>query len=319
MTLLLKAENLKKSFAALEAVCGISLSVARGEILGFLGPNGAGKTTTMKMLTGFLVPDHGRVEICGLDMTRAPIAAKSKFGYLPEGAPLFGDMTTKDFLHFIATARGLSGRTRATAVAGVTDDFHLQDVLHQRIETLSKGFRRRVALAQALLHDPEILILDEPTDGLDPNQKRETRALLSARAKSTAIVISTHILEEVETLCSRCLIIHKGRIVADESPEVLKMRSRYFGAAVMRASNAHALEVAKEVKTISSVAAVETRAEKDVTVIIALAVRGREPASAIAGLARAKGWTLEGPYTDPGRLDDVFASLTRSETVERRS
>lgn len=317
MSFLLKAEGLKKSFAAVEAVRDISLSVAKGEILGFLGPNGAGKTTTMKMLTGFLVPDKGHVEICGLDVHRSPIAAKSKFGYLPEGAPLFGDMTTGAFLRFMATVRGLSGVARNKAVASVTDDFHLQGVLHQRIETLSKGFRRRVALAQALLHDPEILILDEPTDGLDPNQKRETRTLLSARAKSTAIVISTHILEEVETLCSRCLIIHKGKIVVDASPDALKMRSRYFGAAVMRVPNASASEIAKAVESISSVAAVEVRPEKDLTVIIALAVKGREPAGAIAGLARAKGWTLEGPYTDSGRLDDIFATLTRSDFVEQ--
>ncbi|HXV73891.1 MAG TPA: ABC transporter ATP-binding protein [Sphingomonadales bacterium] len=315
MSALLKAENLSKAFGSIAAVKGISLSVVRGEILGFLGPNGAGKTTTMKMLTGFLPPDAGRVEICGLDVARASLAARQKFGYLPEGGPLFSDMTALSFLRFAAAARGLSGSAREKAIASAVEAFHLKDILRQRIETLSKGFRRRLALAQALLHDPEVLILDEPTDGLDPNQKRETRSLLAARAETTAIVVSTHILEEVETLCTRCLIIHKGKVVADSAPDALKARSRYFGAAVLRVPNALAGKVAKAVKGISSVAAVETRPEKALTVITALAVKGREPASAIAGLARAKGWALDGPYTDPGRLDDVFAALTR-ETQE---
>jgi len=311
MSALLTAENLRKSFGPIAAVRGISLAVGRGEILGFLGPNGAGKTTTMKMLTGFLPPDAGRVEICGHNVARAPLAARKKFGYLPEGGPLFPDMTALAFLRFAASARGLSGQPREKAIAAAVGAFHLQDVLRQRIETLSKGFRRRLALAQAMLHDPEVLILDEPTDGLDPNQKRETRALLAARAAETAIVVSTHILEEIETLCTRCVIIHKGETVADASPDALKRRSRYFGAAVLRVPNALGPEVARAVKGISSVAAVETRAEAAVTVVTALAVKGREPASGIAGLARAKGWAIDGPYTDPGRLDDVFAALTR--------
>jgi gliding motility-associated transport system ATP-binding protein len=316
MSAFLKAETLHKSFGPIAAVRGISLEVGRGEILGFLGPNGAGKTTTMKMLTGFLPPDRGRVEICGIDVEKAPLAARGKFGYLPEGGPLFSDMTAASFLRFVAAARGLTGKSRGKAIDASIEAFHLKGVLRQRIDTLSKGFRRRLALAQALIHDPDVLILDEPTDGLDPNQKRETRSLLAARADNTAIVVSTHILEEIETLCTRCVVIHRGRTVADEAPEIMKRRSRYFGAAVLRVPNAIATEVARAVKEVSSVAGVETRVEKSVTVITAFAVKGREPGAGIAGLARAKGWAIEGPYTDPGRLDDVFEGLTRDSGAE---
>jgi len=215
---MLEIQNLSKHFGPLKAVDGISLQVRRGEVLGFLGPNGAGKSTTMKMATGFLTPTGGTARICGHDIQKNPIEAKKAFGYLPEGAPAYPDMTPAGFLEFIAGIRGLAGDKRQARIAEVVKLVHIEGVLHQRIETLSKGFKRRVGLAQAILHDPEVLILDEPTDGLDPNQKHEVRALIQNMARSKAIVLSTHILEEVEAVCTRAIIIAKGRILFDGTP-----------------------------------------------------------------------------------------------------
>jgi ABC-2 type transport system ATP-binding protein len=215
-------KNLSKSFGPFRAVDNITFSVQRGEVLGFLGPNGAGKSTTMKMITGFLTPTSGSVGVCGHDVATAPIAAKRKLGYLPEGAPAYPDMTPAAFLDFIADVRGLSGEAKRTRLAEVVGLVHLEGVLHQRIETLSKGFKRRVGFAQAILHDPEVLVLDEPTDGLDPNQKHEVRTLIRRMAKDKAIVLSTHILEEVEAVCTRAIIIARGRILFDASPADLQ-------------------------------------------------------------------------------------------------
>ena len=218
---MLEIQNLSKHFGPLKAVDGISLQVRRGEVLGFLGPNGAGKSTTMKMATGFLTPTGGTARICGHDIQTDAIAAKRAFGYLPEGAPAYPDMTPASFLEFIAGIRGLAGERKSARIAEVVKLVHIEGVLHQRIETLSKGFKRRVGLAQAILHDPEVLILDEPTDGLDPNQKHEVRALIQNMARSKAIVLSTHILEEVEAVCTRAIIIAKGRILFDGTPSDL--------------------------------------------------------------------------------------------------
>ena len=214
-------KNLSKSFGPFRAVDNISFSVQRGEVLGFLGPNGAGKSTTMKMITGFLTPTSGSVAVCGHDVATAPIAAKQKLGYLPEGAPAYPDMTPAAFLDFIADVRGLSGDAKRTRLAEVIGLVHLEGVLHQRIETLSKGFKRRVGLAQAIIHDPEVLVLDEPTDGLDPNQKHEVRTLIRRMSKDKAIVLSTHILEEVEAVCTRAIIIARGRVLFDGTPSDL--------------------------------------------------------------------------------------------------
>jgi ABC-2 type transport system ATP-binding protein len=219
---MIEIKNLSKHFGPLKAVDGITFSVGRGEVLGFLGPNGAGKSTTMKMVTGFLTPSAGRVSVCGHDIETDPIGAKSKLGYLPEGAPAYPDMTPAAFLDFVADVRRLSGEVKAKRIAEVVRLVHLEGVLQQRIETLSKGFKRRVGLAQAILHDPEVLVLDEPTDGLDPNQKHEVRALIRQMAKNKAIVLSTHILEEVEAVCTRAIIIARGRILFDGSPADLQ-------------------------------------------------------------------------------------------------
>jgi len=218
---LIVASNLTKTFNGQTAVDQVSLNVARGEVVGFLGPNGAGKSTTMRMITGFLEPDSGTASICGHDVRTAPIEAKSHLGYLPEGAPAYGDMTVADFLHFVADVRGLAGGQREERLGEMVARIHLDEVWNKPVETLSKGFKRRVGIAQALVHDPDVLVLDEPTDGLDPNQKHEMRSLIRDLAPQKAIVVSTHILEEVEAICSRAIIIASGKVVADATPEAL--------------------------------------------------------------------------------------------------
>jgi ABC-2 type transport system ATP-binding protein len=222
---MIEIRHLIKRYGALKAVDDISFKVEPGEVLGFLGPNGAGKTTTMRIVTGFLAPTSGRVQVCGHDLEREPLAAKACMGYLPEGAPIYGEMSVRAFLDFIADLRGLRGERRRARIEDVVGRLGLAGVLEQVVETLSKGFKRRVGLAQALLHDPRVLILDEPTDGLDPNQKHEVRTLINAMAKDKIIVISTHILEEVDAVCSRAIIIAGGRLLADETPKALAARS----------------------------------------------------------------------------------------------
>lgn len=212
-------KNLVKQFGPFTAVDHISFHVAKGEVLGFLGPNGAGKSTTMKMLCGFLSPTSGSIAVCGHDVEADPLAAKSCIGYLPEGAPSYADMTARGFLDFVADVRNMSGKERDWRLDKVIDQVNIKDVLDQPIDTLSKGYKRRVGLAQAILHDPPVLVLDEPTDGLDPNQKHEVRGLIQAMARDKAIIISTHILEEVEAVCSRAIVIARGRIVAEGRPE----------------------------------------------------------------------------------------------------
>ncbi len=221
MPALLRLEDLRKSFGDIRAVDGISLSVEKGEVLGFLGPNGAGKSTTMKMAAGFLEPDGGRAFICDIDVFAAPVAAKSRLGYLPEGAPAYGEMTVRGFLKFCGEVRGLRGRKLKAAVERAVERTRLGPVFGQTIETLSKGYKRRVGLAQAILHEPSVLILDEPTDGLDPNQKHQVRGLIREMAKDSAIIVSTHILEEVPAVCDRVVVIAAGRIVADGTAEEL--------------------------------------------------------------------------------------------------
>jgi len=219
---MIKVENLGKSFGHKQAVVGVSFEVGKGEVLGFLGPNGAGKSTTMRMITGFIPPSAGAVSVCGIDVLENPLEVKRRIGYLPESAPSYADMSVLSFLRFAAEIRGLRGESRRSAVRRVVELCHLESVLGQTIETLSKGFRHRTCLAQSLIHDPEVLILDEPTDGLDPNQKHEVRTLIRQMGESKAIIFSTHILEEVEAVCTRAIIIDRGRIVANGTPQELK-------------------------------------------------------------------------------------------------
>jgi len=218
---MIELEGLVRRFGTLTAVGGISLRVAKGEVLGFLGPNGAGKSTTMKMITGFLAPSEGWIKVCGHDVVEAPFEAQSAIGYLPEGAPAYPDMTPVQFLTFVARVRGLKDEAAKKAIATAVARTGLHSVLGQRIETLSKGFKRRVGLAQAILHNPPVLIMDEPTDGLDPNQKQAVRGLIKAMSPEKATIISTHILEEVDAVCTRAIIIDRGRIVADGTPAEL--------------------------------------------------------------------------------------------------
>ncbi|HTU65794.1 MAG TPA: ABC transporter ATP-binding protein [Steroidobacteraceae bacterium] len=222
---MIKTQNLAKHYHGLVAVDDLTFSVEPGEVLGFLGPNGAGKSTTMRMIAGFVAPTGGSASICGHDITAEPVAAKAALGYLPEGAPSYGEMTVEGFLGFIADVRALSGAVRKSRLDYVIGRLQLDGVLEQSIDTLSKGFKRRVGLAQAIVHDPKVLILDEPTDGLDPLQKHEVRTLISEIAKEKTIVISTHILEEVDAVCTRAIIIARGKLVADDTPAGLKARA----------------------------------------------------------------------------------------------
>src|SRR5258706_3105313 len=226
--------NLTRRFGAITAVDDVSFAVGRGEVLGFLGPNGAGKSTTMKMLAGFLAPSAGTAAVCGFDVQLQPIQAKAQLGYLPEGAPAYPDMTPRGFLGFVGAIRGFDGAERAKRIDMAVERVNLHDVLEQPIETLSQGFKRRVVLAQALLHDPKVLVLDEPTDGLDPNQKYEVRRLIEATAAHKAIVLSTHILEEVEAVCTRAIIIAGGKVVADGTPGDLAARDPIHNAVLVR-------------------------------------------------------------------------------------
>jgi ABC-2 type transport system ATP-binding protein len=222
---MIEVKDLVKTYGSKRAVNGVSFTVRRGEILGFLGPNGAGKSTTMKMITGFLRPDAGTATVDGVDVTRDPVAVKRKLGYLPESAPAYPEMTVAEFLEFIAEVRGFRSReTRAAQVERAIALTHLEGVRTQTIETLSKGFKQRVGFAQALLHNPPALVLDEPTDGLDPNQKNEVRSLIRTMAAEKAVILSTHILEEVDAICTRVIIISQGRVVADETPAELRAR-----------------------------------------------------------------------------------------------
>jgi ABC-2 type transport system ATP-binding protein len=223
---MIEVHDLVKTYGSKRAVNGVSFTVRRGEVLGFLGPNGAGKSTTMKMITGFLRPDAGTATVDGINVSTDPVAAKRKLGYLPESAPSYPEMTVVEFLGFIAEVRGFrAAGARQAQVDRAIALTRLESVRHQTIETLSKGFKQRVGFAQALLHDPPVLVLDEPTDGLDPNQKNEVRTLIRNMAAQKAVILSTHILEEVDALCTRVIIISQGRIVADETPAQLRART----------------------------------------------------------------------------------------------
>jgi len=278
-------------------------------VLGFLGPNGAGKTTTMRMLAGFVTPTAGTASICGHDIEAQPLAAKERIGYLPEGAPSYGEMRVRRFLEFIADLRRLEGSRRRARLEHVIERLQLASVLEQSIETLSKGFRRRVGLAQAIIHDPPVLILDEPTDGLDPNQKFEVRALINEMARDKIIVISTHILEEVDAVCNRAIIIARGRIVADDTPLKLAARSRYYNAVSMQLERPEQLAAARAaVAALPSVADVEV-SERDVR-LTALPRSGAAILAAVSELASSKGLVLKELHLESGRLDEVFRSIT---------
>jgi len=312
MTSLLEIEALSKRFGPITAVDGIDFAVPRGEVLGFLGPNGAGKSTTMRMVTGYLPPSAGRIRVCGFDVGEQPIEVRRRLGYLPEGAPTYGDMTPLGILRFVAAIRGMGddGRRRIDEMVARLE---LRSVLHQPIETLSKGFKRRVGLALALLHDPEVLILDEPTDGLDPNQKHHVRALLADLAPDKAIIISTHILEEVDALCSRAIIIARGRIVADARPGELIVRSAWHNAITLRLPAEQRERARTMLEGIDGVARVdELDGAQDGTRLIAFPRDGAEILSAVRGAVDRDGIPVHEIHIERGRLDDVFRELTEA-------
>src|SRR5580698_9550065 len=260
---MITTKNLTKRYGDKLAVNDLTFSVAPGEVLGFLGANGAGKSTTMRMIAGFISPTAGQVSVCGHDIETAPVQAKSCMGYLPEGAPSYGEMTVSEFLDFVADVRGLKGEQRRGRRNVVIDRLGLSPVVDQVVETLSKGFRRRVGLAQALIHDPQVLILDEPTDGLDPNQKHEVRRLINELSKDKLVIVSTHILEEVHEVCTRAIIIANGRIVADETPSALEARSRYYHAVSLRFEKLEQLTAAaRDIAALPEISAVESN-ERD--------------------------------------------------------
>lgn len=249
MSRMLQIEGLTKRFGDFTAVDQISFDVERGEVLGFLGPNGAGKTTAMRMVAGFLPATEGRALVNGLDVATYPLEVKRHLGYLPEGAPLYEDMTPYELLGFVAEVRGLPRAQRNDAIDRAAERISIGHVMHQTIGTLSKGYKRRVGIAQAILHDPDLLILDEPTDGLDPNQKHEVRRLIREMAKDKVIVISTHILEEVDMVCSRAIIIAQGRLVADGTPEALQVRGADGVEETIRVEHGHLEEVFRRITT----------------------------------------------------------------------
>ncbi|MHB1540208.1 MAG: ABC transporter ATP-binding protein [Steroidobacteraceae bacterium] len=306
---MIKTEHLCKRYQALTAVEDVSFEVHPGEVLGFLGPNGAGKTTTMRMLAGFVTPTSGRASICGHDVESAALAARQSLGYLPEGAPSYGEMRVSAFLDFIAELRRLDRARKRARLDYVIERLQLASVLEQTIETLSKGFRRRVGLAQAIVHDPPVLILDEPTDGLDPNQKHEVRALINEMAREKIIVISTHILEEVDAVCTRAIIIARGRVVADDTPIQLAARSRYHNAVSLQLESREKLEAARAaIAALPQVAAVEV-SEREAR-LTALPRAGAHNLPDITELARRQGLQLKELHLESGRLDEVFRTIT---------
>jgi ABC-2 type transport system ATP-binding protein len=311
MTVLVEANALQKTFGSIVAVNGISLSVKKGEVLGFLGPNGAGKSTTMKMLSGFLEPNGGSASICGHNVQDEPKLAKTSLGYLPEGAPAYGEMTPRAFLSFIGEIRGFSGQDLTTRISAAAGKAALEDVMDQRIETLSKGFKRRVGIAQAILHNPPVLILDEPTDGLDPNQKFHIRKLIRDMAADKAIIVSTHILEEVEAVCSRAVVIAKGRIVADGTAEDLMRRVPYHGAVVIKVASNKVDAVKAALSAVKDVSKVEVLSNGGGQAQLrALAVSGKSIATDAAAALAAKSIAVDELYVERGKLDDVFRQIT---------
>lgn len=312
---MIETQQLCKRYGDLTAVDGISFRVEPGQVLGFLGPNGAGKSTTMKMIAGFLMPTSGSAKVCGYDVVEHALEAKRVIGYLPEGAPSYGEMTPRQFLTFVADVRGLNGAHRIQRLDDVIERLHLQTVLEQPIETLSKGFKRRVGLAQAIVHDPAVLILDEPTDGLDPNQKHEVRTLINAMAKDKTIVVSTHILEEVHAVCTRAIIISQGRVQADATPAELEARSRYHQAVSLTTANVAAAKEA--LSHLADVVAVEIDPQDHR--ITAFPKPGRQIFGAISDLLKVHGIEVSELQLESGRMDEVFRTITQGEAQEARA
>ncbi len=305
-------ENLSKRFDDFNAVDNLSFTVTQGEVLGFLGPNGAGKSTTMKIISGFLAPSSGNVSVCGFDVSEQPMQVQKIMGYLPEGAPAYSEMTVKAFLDFIAQVRGFKGDEKRQRIQTVVEKVQLQAVMNQVIETLSKGFVRRVGIAQAIMHDPKVLILDEPTDGLDPNQKHQVRELIKSLAKDKIVIISTHILEEVSAVCTRALIINEGKLLLDGKPSELETQSRHHNAIALQLMDEKddALETLQAITGIKSVEQINGRSfmlfPSDGAMLLPELVR----------FIDQQGWQVENLHIEKGRLEDVFRQVTSTKQQE---
>jgi ABC-2 type transport system ATP-binding protein len=309
---MIEVEQLSKHFGANKAVDDISFTVEKGEILGFLGPNGAGKSTTMRMITGFIPPTAGRVRIGGADVGDAPLAARRQIGYLPENAPVYPDMTVQGYLEFCAEVRGFAGSDRQSRVAATIEKCFLNNVTYQTVSTLSKGYKQRVCFAQSILHDPEYLILDEPTDGLDPNQKHEVRQMIKTMATEKAIIFSTHILDEVDAVCTRAIIIAEGQIVADDTPAGLRSRSPLAGALTLTLSPTEADAAAEALGRLEQVASVNVvnNSENELKLRLFPAEKDALAADTLVSEAAARGLKVRAITTEQGRLDEVFRHIT---------
>lgn len=314
---MIEAKGVSKSFGPTLAVDDVSFHVRRGEVLGFLGPNGAGKSTTMRVITGFLPMSAGQVLVDGHDIEEEPITVKAMIGYLPENAPAYPEMSVEGFLGFAAELRGMKGEAKTEAVEKAIATCFLERVRYQAVDTLSKGYLHRTCFAQAILHDPPFLVLDEPTDGLDPNQKHEVRELIKRMGREKAIIVSTHILEEVEAICSRVLIIDRGKVVFNGTPDELKSRSAGRGTMTVRLSGCTAEEVKEAFAAVSGVSRVEITGPANGSVTCA--VTGTMTPKAVGSAIRDKGWLCEELHSERGRLDEVFREITIPDTVEEGS
>ncbi|MFL2837087.1 MAG: ABC transporter ATP-binding protein [Hyphomicrobiales bacterium] len=304
-------DGLYKSFGDLKAVNNVSMSVEVGEILGFIGPNGSGKSTTMKMATGYLKADAGTSTVCGVDMENSPKQAKKLIGYLPEGAPAYGEMTTIGFLNFIADIRGFYGKQRAIQIDKAVERARIKHVLHQQIDTLSKGYKRRVGLSQAIMHEPKILILDEPTDGLDPNQKHHVRELITEISKTTAIIVSTHILEEVDAVCSSVLLINKGNVVLNGSSSELRSKVDSNNSIMIKIDPKSTEDLKRLLLTIPNISKIEVLNETGSNVNINVYPKeNRVILTEVAKIIADHKFPVRDIYQNHIALDEAFRKLT---------
>jgi ABC-2 type transport system ATP-binding protein len=308
---MIEVVEISRNFGKFQAVSNVSFQVQKSEVLGFLGPNGAGKSTTMKMLTGYLQPSSGDALICGHSVTKQSLKARAKIGYLPESAPSYGEMQVEEFLRFAGKVRGLTGEKLNSQIEKVLEDTSLQTVRKQLIETLSKGYRQRTCLAQSLLHDPPVLLLDEPTDGLDPNQKYEVRKLISQLKEDRTILVSTHILEEVEAICTRAIILSEGKIVGDGTPEELLSKSVYHNAINLKISVKPDQNVQRILLGIPSVERVEIQSSNHQTLsFVVLAKQGQPILEEVKERLDQQNVKIVEMYVEKGRLDEVFRQMT---------
>ena len=309
---MINVSHLVKHFGALTAVDDVSFQVSKGEVLGFLGPNGAGKSTTMRMLTCFIPPSSGTATIGGFDILNDSINARRQLGYLPENAPVYYDMTVEGYLGFIAEMRGCRGADKTKKIENAIEMCALKNVRHQVIDTLSKGYKQRTCFAQAILHDPPVLVLDEPTDGLDPNQKHEMRQMIKRMSENKCIILSTHILEEVDAVCSRAIIIAKGKVLANGTPAELKARSQKHGTVVMRLKNVEEKEAIPYFGNVLNVYHVAAQKIDNSLEIKVQPVQGKTIIADVAAALRQKNWNIEQLNVEEGRLDEVFRIITKA-------